>query len=276
MRQVKGMRLWSVIYPVCLYFAVCQIMGLLLQLFPPTAGLDAVKRQAADSGAGLVVLYLCFVYKKGGRIAPEKAERGGSAAAFAFLRGLFAAAVLTSCAGVALNNLIALTSLRQTSEGYQAVEQAFYSSSLFWEIAALCVLSPAAEELLYRGIVLDALRDWLGRSAAVVCSALLFGLMHMNVVQALYAFLLGLLLGILMEYYRDVRVVMCGHMAANLVSVLRTERGFLRWSWFTAGSGSFLPVTLALLLLVVVFAGWYVKSFKNASRENESKKGKKE
>lgn len=258
MRQTKGMRIWSVIYPVFLYFAVCQIVSIILQMLPFTAGMDAVKRQAVDTGAGLIVLYMSFIRRRKPVVQTERTDFGG----------MLAAAVLAGAAGIALNNLIALTALKQTSESYQAVEQAFYSSSLFWELLTFCILTPVAEELLYRYLVFYQLRDWLGRYAAIVCSALFFGLMHMNVVQTLYAFALGLLLGILMEYYRDVRVAMCGHIAANLCAVLRAETRFL--SRLKAGSAMFLPVTLLLLAVVIAFAGMYTKSFKNASDNSEN------
>lgn len=283
MRQTKGMRVWSVVYPVLLYFAVCQLVSILQQMLPFTAGLDAVKRQIIDTAAGLVVLYMGFIRReKSGYMrsagtlghvmrtpcADGKPEQKGWAVRGRLFCGMLSAAVLVGAAGIALNNLIALTRLRQMSESYQAVEQAFYSSSLLWELLAFCILTPIAEELLYRYLVFYSLWEWLGRWAAIVGSALIFGLMHMNAVQILYACALGLLLGILMEYYRDVRVPMCGHIAANLCAVLRGETGFLRW--LKADSGMFLPITWVLLVIVIVFAGLYVKSFKNISDKSEN------
>lgn len=285
MRQTKGMRVWSVIYPVFLYFAVCQLVSILQQVLPFTAGLDAVKRQAIDTAAGLIVLYMSFIRREKDKqlrstdmpehmmrvsCADGKPEQKRHAISGRLLCGMLAAAFLTGAAGIALNNLIALTRLKQMSESYQAVEQAFYSSSLFWELLAFCILTPIAEELLYRYLVFQSLRDWLGRWAAIVGSALIFGMMHMNAVQTLYACALGLLLGILMEHYRDVRVTMCGHIAANLCSVLRGETGFL--GWLRAGSGIFSAVTIVLLTLVVVLAGLYIKSFKNISDKSENQR----
>jgi hypothetical protein len=92
---------------------------------------------------------------------------------------------------------------------------------------------------------------------AIVLSSLIFGAVHLNLVQFVYAAVLGLLLGILTEYYQDVRPAMLGHMAANIISLLRAETDFL--SWLTPGQVSFLPMTIALSVLAVVFAVGYVK-----------------
>jgi membrane protease YdiL (CAAX protease family) len=57
------------------------------------------------------------------------------------------------------------------------------------------LLAPLTEELVMRGAILRSLlkdmRPWL----AIVLSALLFALVHMNPVQMPHAFLIGLLLG---------------------------------------------------------------------------------
>jgi len=81
----------------------------------------------------------------------------------------------------------------------------------FWENAfspvglmAVGVLGPFAEELLFRGAVLPSLLNWDRISGkpwlAIVFSAALFCLAHLNPAQMPFAFMLGLLLGWL--YYR--------------------------------------------------------------------------
>ena len=83
----------------------------------------------------------------------------------------------------------------------------------------------------------------------------------MNIVQTVYAFVLGLLLALLMENYQDVRVPLLGHIAANIIAILRGETEWL--SWLTLGEPLFVPVTVILLAVTVVIAGYYIKSCKN-------------
>lgn len=65
------------------------------------------------------------------------------------------------------------------------------------------ILAPFAEEVVFRGAILrkllgmmDEKRHWV----AIALSALVFGLVHLNVPQGIHAFLIGLLLGWM--YYR--------------------------------------------------------------------------
>lgn len=61
-------------------------------------------------------------------------------------------------------------------------------------LAYVCVLGPIMEETLFRGMILQSLRPW-GDRLAIIVSAVLFGLAHLNLYQGLPAVLLGLLFG---------------------------------------------------------------------------------
>lgn len=56
------------------------------------------------------------------------------------------------------------------------------------------ILGPISEELLFRGLVLRSLRPY-GKRFAILGSAFLFGMFHGNLLQAPYAFFVGLVLG---------------------------------------------------------------------------------
>lgn len=64
-----------------------------------------------------------------------------------------------------------------------------------------CLLGPVAEEILFRGLVLRSLQPY-GKKFAILVSALLFGLFHGNLMQAPFAFVVGLVLGyVALEYH---------------------------------------------------------------------------
>ena len=72
------------------------------------------------------------------------------------------------------------------------------------------ILAPIAEEMVFRGAILRSLlrafspqMHWL----AIILSALLFGVAHLNLPQGCHAFVIGLLLGWL--YYRTNSIVPC-------------------------------------------------------------------
>lgn len=72
-----------------------------------------------------------------------------------------------------------------------------------WGYAAVGLLVPVAEEVVFRGGVLGKLLDIFGHQRhwiAIVISALVFGVAHFNLAQGVHAFVIGLLLGWM--YYR--------------------------------------------------------------------------
>ena len=77
------------------------------------------------------------------------------------------------------------------------------------------ILAPVAEEILFRGLILRSLMPF-GKRFAIFCSAFTFGIFHGNLVQAPFAFLVGLVLGyVTVEYH--VFWAMLLHLINNLV-----------------------------------------------------------
>lgn len=77
-----------------------------------------------------------------------------------------------------------------------------------------CIIGPFMEELLCRGFLLKRARvfgDW----TAVVFTALIFGLMHGNITQFLYASVLGLIFGYLTVKTNSIRYSVFIHMIIN-------------------------------------------------------------
>ena len=63
--------------------------------------------------------------------------------------------------------------------------------------------------------------------AAILWSSLAFGIFHGNIVQGVYAFLVGLFFAWLMEHSQRILVPMVGHMAANLFVLLLEDGNLL-------------------------------------------------
>ena len=86
----------------------------------------------------------------------------------------------------ALNNIITMSPLIGLSEGYARANESFYASTLVIELIGSAILSPIMEELVFRGIVFGNMRKIMNVPQAVFLSALLFGLIHFNIVQFVY------------------------------------------------------------------------------------------
>jgi uncharacterized protein len=82
-------------------------------------------------------------------------------------------------------------------------------------IIALCLIAPFIEEMLFRGIIL---RGFLGRYSpgiAIVGSAALFGLIHMNIYQIPVAFIFGCFAGWLFYASRSLWPCILAHALYN-------------------------------------------------------------
>ncbi len=80
------------------------------------------------------------------------------------------------------------------------------------------LLAPLFEELLFRGLLFNQLRRY-GRCFAILITALLFGLMHANVLQLIAAILLGLLLAWIRESYGLPYAILL-HISNNALAIL--------------------------------------------------------
>ncbi len=101
--------------------------------------------------------------------------------------------------------------LGQTTAPYQLVLLMFSSA----------VIPAFAEELLFRGVILSNLKPY-GKGMAVIISALLFGLMHMNLSQLLYATAAGVVLGVVYVTTNSLWLCILVHFANNLFSILES------------------------------------------------------
>mgnify|MGYP000323272126 FL=1 len=83
--------------------------------------------------------------------------------------------------------------------GFQEANQSFFAGTVVFELLGSCLVIPIAEELLFRGVVYKRLKLYFGVTPALIGSALIFGIMHVNLVQFLYAAVIGLLLAFVLE-----------------------------------------------------------------------------
>lgn len=173
---------WGLIGLLLLVGIPSAIPSLLATEFAPSL------KPAADTLAYVLTFVLVIWY--------AFRQRRSSALSFAPVSaGVFP---LVALGTVALGLLIEpLTSALPTPEWLDRILQdAFTKDAIFTAV----VCAPILEEILLRGIVADGFLKRYSPTKAIVWSAVIFGVMHLNPVQTVGATLLGLALGWL--YYR--------------------------------------------------------------------------
>ena len=123
----------------------------------------------------------------------------------------------------------------------------------------MAVFGPACEEIAFRGILYRGYLKSGNALNAVLLSALLFGLIHMNFNQAPYAFALGVAMALLMEATGSLLAPMLMHMIFNAQSVvlMYVYSSFFPWlleeqAQAATGPRELLPAIGVYLVLAVV------------------------
>lgn len=81
-----------------------------------------------------------------------------------------------------------------------SIEAATDSSNTISMFLYAGIFGPVIEEIIYRGFVMKSLQRF-GKTFAILVSAAVFGLMHGNLLQGIFAFMVGLVFGyVAMEY----------------------------------------------------------------------------
>ena len=156
----------------------------------------------------------------GGRMPAWKRSFGPKEILWAAAGGIFLAR--------GFNGLIGLTPLPRLFPGYAPVAEQIYGGSLLSQAAASVITAPLVEELLMRGLVYRRIRTCLERfRPALFLGALIFGLFHGNLVQGVYAFLMGLFFIWLYESGHSLLLPVIAHGAANASSILLERTGWL-------------------------------------------------
>jgi membrane protease YdiL (CAAX protease family) len=120
-----------------------------------------------------------------------------------------------------------MSPLVTASQEYQNDSDAFYGSNIWTELLGSALITPFLEELLHRGVVYGRLRRRMGVMPSVILSALIFAVLHFNIVQFIYAFLLGIVFALFVEKSGRLYPAVIAHIATNGLAVIRTETGFL-------------------------------------------------
>lgn len=144
-----------------------------------------------------------------------------------FKYGVIGVIAIAMCVGV--NNIFYISGLTVIDQTYVQVTEAMYSADFLVQILCLGILVPIAEELVFRGLMYKRLRYGLPFMPAALYGAFAFAIFHGNLVQMIYAFVLGMLFSYMYEKYGSIKAPIFAHIMMNLVSVFATEYQLMSW-----------------------------------------------
>lgn len=93
-------------------------------------------------------------------------------------------------------------------------------AQLFTALFCIAVLAPFFEEIMFRGLVMTELLKIMRPWAAIGLQAIIFGAIHGVLFQSVFAFVIGIALGILYHRSQNILVAIICHSAFNISAVL--------------------------------------------------------
>ena len=115
----------------------------------------------------------------------------------------------------AILNQIASSIFPEASQDLTEIFSLMKDGSVVLTLLAVALIGPIFEELTLRGIILSKLRRFFGPVGCIVISAVLFGIFHLNIIQGIYVFPMGLFWGFLAYRFKSVIPAIICHMANN-------------------------------------------------------------
>ncbi len=210
MRQIKINRILQILYPLLVYFLIYQVgAGFLISFYK-----DDIGSVACLFIAALVCLVpMAFIFKDSPKPIPDSITKK---LAIEYVLSVLAVVVL----GILINIILTKSGIISYSAGFANASATLTDGSLIIKILCNAIAIPLLEELLMRGIIAGQIYFFYGPATAVIVSTICFGILHNNIVQFIYAVIIGALLGAL--YVRTKRVSLCvlAHGLINLIAIL--------------------------------------------------------
>lgn len=277
-RQTSLQKAWEVLLPYLLYYlaynAAYLILAFLYQTTVQSFGgaygqfMDTHASTVAGAMGGLCMLVgilplvpmlkeelrgrgetLGFVRTK----AAHDTE-AVTAAGKRFMSGRMAVltVLLALSASLGLNALLTLTGFADSSQTYQEVADRQYGVAFAVGLALYGLLSPFAEEVVFRGVIYNRLRRLYNPEVGIAVSGLFFGAFHGNLVQGVYGACLGMLMAYLYERSGRFLIPLLFHAVANLAVYTTARFAGVQEILFT-------PAGCAVLLAVSAGCVWVVR-----------------
>jgi uncharacterized protein len=126
------------------------------------------------------------------------------------------------------------------------LEASLHQGDSFFKFISIVIIAPICEELVNRGTILRGFLTNYSRQKAIIFSSLLFAVTHGWSVQVIFAFIYGILFGIIYTSQKSLFTVIVLHMSINLTTYVL--KGYFFEIPYLPGSLSW-PISSVFFLL---------------------------
>ncbi len=268
-RSKSFQMVWAFLYPFLLFYVMGELMRQLLgygvlfisrtndTLFNYIFILeDSDEEKLAFSGNGsaivqilaLIAVFFILYYMADGRkcLSAAKEKYGQSPK-----QKRFVWVVTTLLLALGINMFFIGTGFLTVSSSYQEAAANLYAVGIPLGILLYGFFSSTVEEFLFRGIILVQMERFMKPNTALLLSALLFGVYHGNLVQGIYAFAVGAVLGMAYRDSGSFVLIAAIHGLVNVIVFLMSNLGLFPTGTAGITSGAVL-IAMGLMCLDIV------------------------
>jgi len=115
------------------------------------------------------------------------------------------------------------------------------------QIISSGILGPILEELIFRGLVYNKLKEFNKPMRTIILTSVIFGIIHFDIINAIYAFGVSFILIYLYEKYKTLKAPILMHISLNTTIILMINfitRGFVIFNLYL------LIVSVVILLML--------------------------
>ena len=149
-----------------------------------------------------------------------------------------------------------LQSVLNYQEYQESMDQLMEGKQMWFLILSMGIIAPLAEEIVFRWLIYLRLRDYMRMGAAAVISGLIFGIYHGNLVQAVYAGILGMVFADFLEISGCLWSSVLLHMGANIWSLVSPDLV----NWMLQKNPMYILIILSALILTLLYGISYFRT----------------
>ena len=94
---------------------------------------------------------------------------------------------------------------------------------LYISILSTGIIGPILEEILFRYILLNKLKEFNSPKKSIIIATIIFAIVHGSIIKIIYAMILGILLNIIYHKYNNIKAPILIHISANIIAIFLNE-----------------------------------------------------
>ena len=275
-KNSTGNLIWEIIWPLGVYLlsgvVVGFILGIVLMIMLGQSGTEkflnnnAVLLNVLSQIITLGILIPIYLNRKKYIPAKKMTIKEEPKKTIIYVLTIISISIISGYIFAIIEKLI-----KMPDGGLGSINEMFNSSGIIPAVLTAVILAPVLEEIIFRGLIFNKLNSKLSTTAAIIISALIFGIYHMNIVQGLNAFVLGIVFAYIYSKTYNLWICIIAHFVNNLLSLILQRISYITYGDYVSNT----TISTVLQIGIVIVTGFLIlKNKKLLGLEKVSEKTK--